>query len=320
MVSKILGESNVIRELKSRILKVAPTNVRVLILGPSGTGKELIAEAIHENSPRSSKPFIRLNCASVPSELIESELFGHEKGAFTGASERRLGRFEQADTGTLFLDEIGDMPLSMQSKLLRILQEGTFERIGGKTTIKVDVRVISATHRDLRSEITERRFREDLYHRISTFPLISPRLVEHLEDLPCLLRSLGVLEVSRAILAILEDRPWHGNIRELQNVIERAKLLGDGVITVASIREAISMDSIYSSQVDKAVKPKDFAPFIPESVIIPGLIAHKDGRRGIVEETDDTAYLVLECDLHGLPKLPATKDIWSKEDIEETRI
>ncbi|MEX0647662.1 MAG: sigma-54 dependent transcriptional regulator [Balneolaceae bacterium] len=233
---EIVGHSSGINQVKQIIEKVAPSNSRVLITGENGTGKELVARSIHDKSQRASKKFIDVNCAAIPSELLESELFGHEKGAFTGASDRRIGKFEQADGGTLFLDEIGDMSLDAQAKVLRALQENTITRVGGTERIKVDVRVLSATNKDLHDEIEQSKFREDLFHRLNVIPVHLPPLRKRCEDIPDLaekfLRELVEEDInysgkrfSAGALEVLQKQNWPGNIRELQNVIERLALL-----------------------------------------------------------------------------------------------
>jgi two-component system, NtrC family, nitrogen regulation response regulator NtrX len=235
----IMGRSPVIDRIKKTIEKIAPSSSRVLITGENGTGKELVARSIHNLSKRAAKRFVDVNCAAIPSELLESELFGHEKGAFTGASERRIGKFEQADGGTLFLDEIGDMSLDAQAKVLRALQENQITRVGGSETISVNVRVISATNKDLQSEIEKGTFREDLFHRLSVIPIHLPPLRERKEDIPVLakafLERLGSDDIVFAgksftndALELLTEQPWTGNIRELQNVVERLALLAPG--------------------------------------------------------------------------------------------
>jgi DNA-binding NtrC family response regulator len=217
---------------------VAATETRVCILGETGTGKELVAHTLHEKSPRASGPFIALNCAAVPAELIESELFGHEKGSFTGAAGRHVGKFEQADRGTLFLDEIGDMPLPMQAKLLRVLEEGEVERIGAPKPINVDVRVIVATHRILEALVRDGKFRQDLFHRVYVFPLLLPPLRERRDDIPGLIEHFAtqvcaqnnwkpVKFTSEAVQA-LQEYSWPGNVRELRNMVERLMLLASG--------------------------------------------------------------------------------------------
>ena len=223
------------RTVLSQVVKVAPTESTVLIIGESGTGKELIATSIHKHSNRKEKPIVSLNCAAIPEGLLESELFGHEKGAFTGATSAKKGRFEQAHGGTLFLDEIGDMPLSTQAKVLRVLQEREFTRVGGTRSLQVDVRFIAATNKNLQ-EMTERgEFREDLYYRLNVFSLYLPPLRERSEDIPLLVNhSLKKISkdtrMSPAALHVLMGYDWPGNIRELQNVMERASVMSDGII------------------------------------------------------------------------------------------
>lgn len=236
-LSSIIGESNAIKALLSMIEKIASSESTVLITGESGTGKELVATTIHYQSPRRDKPLIKVNCAALPEGLIESELFGHEKGAFTGALKKKPGRFELATGGTIFLDEVGDLPLSAQAKLLRVLQDKTFERIGGTETIRVDVRIIAATNRNLKEEIKRGRFREDLFYRLNVIPLSIPPLRERKEDIPVLVEYFlkkfnsqcgkHVRFSSDAMKALLEyDYP--GNVRELENIIERAVVLSQG--------------------------------------------------------------------------------------------
>ena len=234
----------------AQVDRVAPSESRVCILGETGTGKELVARAVHERSPRRDKPFVTLNCAAVPSELIESELFGHEKGAFTGAAARHLGKFEQADGGTLFLDEIGDMPQAMQAKLLRLLQEGELERVGGERPIVVNTRVIVATHRDLEALVRKGTFREDLYHRIFVFPIVVPPLRDRPEDIPALAQHFASLIAEQngwrmrgftpGGVDALTRYAWPGNVRELRNVVERLLLLTDDEIDEAPVREILS--------------------------------------------------------------------------------
>ena len=231
----IVGDSPKIHEILLQIRQVAPTNGRVLITGESGTGKELIAHAIHAFSERTEAPLVKVNCAAIPQELIESELFGHEAGSFTGASKKRVGKFEQADGGTIFLDEIGDMSLSTQAKVLRVLEEREYERVGGNQTLKTDVRVISATNKHLPDEIEKGNFREDLYYRLNVVPIHSPALRERIEDLPLLVdyflsrfcRENGkqTMSLSNAAMNNLRRRDWLGNVRELRNLMERVVIL-----------------------------------------------------------------------------------------------
>jgi two-component system, NtrC family, nitrogen regulation response regulator NtrX len=237
----IIGESAPILKVKETIEKVAPTEARVFVTGPNGAGKELVARALHEKSNRASGPMVEVNCAAIPSELIESELFGHEKGSFTSAIKQRIGKFEQANGGTLFLDEIGDMSLSAQAKVLRALQENKITRVGGDKEIKVDVRVIAATNKDIRKEIEENRFREDLYHRLSVIPVHVPSLNDRRDDIPLLIEKFlkDIAEdygtspktIQNGAVQYLQSLNWTGNIRELRNVVERLVIMCDKEIT-----------------------------------------------------------------------------------------
>lgn len=245
----------------------------MLITGANGTGKELVARWIHEKSPRVNEAFVDVNCAAIPSELIESELFGHEKGAFTGAHQQRKGKFEQADGGTLFLDEIGDMPLDAQSKLLRVLQEQEITRVGGSDSIKVDVRVLAATNKNLEQEITEGNFREDLYHRISVIPIEIPTLDERKQDIPSIANawlkklqqediSLGKVELTADGLDALQERSWSGNVRELQNAIERLAILSlDGRIDKSLIQTVLRSNNRTNKLDELAGQEDDFQLF-----------------------------------------------------------
>jgi transcriptional regulator with PAS, ATPase and Fis domain len=228
----IIGESLAMRGLLSLIRKVSPTDSTVLVLGESGTGKELVATSIHENRERKDQPFIKLNCAAIPAELLESELFGHEKGAFTGATKFKPGKFDMANGGTIFLDEIGDMPLSLQAKILRVLQEQEFYRVGGSRTVKVDVRIVASTNKNLERMVQEGTFREDLFYRLNVFTLHLPPLRERKEDIPLLvdyfLQSLPKkVEISSVALQMLIVYSWPGNIRELKNTIESAAVIAE---------------------------------------------------------------------------------------------
>jgi formate hydrogenlyase transcriptional activator len=234
----IVGDSPALRKVLDRVAIVAPTDSTVLLHGETGTGKELVARAIHNLSSRRDRPYVRMNCAAIPSGLLESELFGHERGAFTGALMQRKGRFELADRGTLFLDEIGDISLELQPKLLRAVQEQEFERLGSASTINVNVRMIAATHRDLRAMIQEEKFREDLFYRFNVFPIEIPPLRERREDIPLLVnyfvsklsQRMGkqIASVSRQTMEVLTDHSWRGNVRELANFIERAVIVTRG--------------------------------------------------------------------------------------------
>jgi DNA-binding NtrC family response regulator len=255
---ELVGSGAAMKKLLAQIDRVAASETRVCILGETGTGKELVARAIHEKSPRHENAFVTLNCAAVPAELIESELFGHEKGAFTGAAARHVGKFEQADGGTLFLDEIGDMPVAMQAKLLRVLEEGEVERVGGDKPVKVNVRVVVATHRNLDDLVKQNAFRSDLFHRIFVFPLTLPSLRERPEDFPALVEHFarqvaaqnGWKEKLFAEEAINELRrySWPGNVRELRNVVERLVLLAtDDTVTAADVRMALPAAASYEA-------------------------------------------------------------------------
>ena len=243
---EMIGESEPINHIKLMIEKVAQTDARVLITGPNGTGKELVAHQLHQKSERANAPIIEVNCAAIPSELIESELFGHVKGAFTSAVKDRAGKFEAADGGTIFLDEIGDMSLSAQAKVLRALQESLIQRVGADKDIKVDVRVIAATNKDLKKEIAEGRFREDLYHRLAVILIKVPSLNERRDDIPFLIEyfSIKIAEkqgnvpksFSKQAIKLLQEYDWTGNIRELRNVIERLIILGGNEISETDVK------------------------------------------------------------------------------------
>ncbi|NOZ87635.1 MAG: sigma-54-dependent Fis family transcriptional regulator [Deltaproteobacteria bacterium] len=243
----IIGQSPAMQRLFSEIEKVAPTKGRVLITGESGTGKELVARSIHSKSPRSNGAFVKLNCAAIPTELIESELFGHERGAFSGAAGRKKGKFELADGGTLFLDEIGDMSLATQAKVLRVLQTGEFTRVGGERSLKADVRVIAATNKNLEDEIEQGRFREDLFFRLNVIPIKTPPLKTRKEDIPLLIEhfvghfcrenNFRNKKVDPKVIERLQSYDWPGNVRELKNMIERLVIMSGPVITLADLPE-----------------------------------------------------------------------------------
>jgi formate hydrogenlyase transcriptional activator len=244
---EIVGNSDALRLVLARVEQVAPTQSTVLLLGETGTGKDLLAHAIHERSPRRQRPLVGVNCAALPAGLIESELFGHEKGAYTGAVAQRLGRFEIADGGTLFLDEVADLPLELQGRLLRVLQEGEFERVGSSRTMRVDVRIIAATNQDLEAAVRDGRFRIDLYYRLSVFPVVAPPLRDRPEDIPPLVwffvnryqRRMGrhIERVPRAAMDAMQQYEWPGNVRELQNVVERA--------LIRSTRDVLEIDDAF---------------------------------------------------------------------------
>ncbi|MGD8317293.1 MAG: sigma-54 dependent transcriptional regulator [Myxococcales bacterium] len=268
---EMIGESPVMRELFAQLEKVAPTSGRVLISGESGTGKELVARAIHRLSPRANKPFIKVNCAAIPAELIESELFGYERGAFTGAQGRKKGMFELANEGTLFLDEIGDMSASAQAKVLRALQSGEISRVGSEKAIAVDVRVLAATNKDLEIEVKEGRFREDLYFRLNVVPIVSPPLRDRSMDIPllatgflrefCAANGLRDKPIDDEVLDALAERPWPGNVRELRNVVERMAILSGDRITMEDLPD----EGVLSEGRRGSVPPSSVPPTIGQS-------------------------------------------------------
>jgi two-component system nitrogen regulation response regulator NtrX len=271
----MIGESAPMKRLWEEIERAAPSKGRVLICGENGTGKELVAAAIHENSPRRKQPFVKLNCAAIPKDLIESELFGHEKGAFTGATTRKEGKFELADTGSLLLDEIGDMSLDTQAKLLRVLEENEFEHLGGKTSIKVDVRVISSTNKDLAGEIKEGNFREDLYFRISVIPVEVPPLRDRKEDIPLLVDHFMRLfcqennkaskVISDGAVKVMMSYHWPGNVRELKNLVERLVIMTDE----SAIKETHVTPLLSGARVVSADKPmSDLVEGFEKSLIL----------------------------------------------------
>lgn len=261
---EIVCKGEAMRRVMAQLERVAASESRVCILGETGTGKELVARTIHERSPRASGPFVTLNCAAVPAELIESELFGHEKGSFTGASGRHIGKFEQADQGTIFLDEIGDMPLNMQAKLLRVLEEGEVERIGGDKPVRVNVRVLVATHRDLEARAREQKFRQDLFHRIYVFPLPLPPLRDRREDIPALVEHFSAqvcaqngwkpVPFTAEAMDALQSYTWPGNVRELRNMVERLMLLAtEGQVDLTTVQMALPKSSTAGPMPDVAL-------------------------------------------------------------------
>jgi two-component system, NtrC family, nitrogen regulation response regulator NtrX len=258
---EIVWQGEAMRRVMAQVDRVAASETRVCILGETGTGKELVARTLHERSPRASGPFITLNCAAVPAELIESELFGHEKGSFTGAAGRHIGKFEQAEHGTIFLDEIGDMPLHMQAKLLRVLEESEVERVGGEKPVRVDVRVLVATHRDLSSQVRDGKFRQDLFHRVYVFPLTLPPLRERREDIPRLIEHFAAqvsaqnnwkpIPFTPEALEALKSDSWPGNVRELRNMVERLMLLApDGTVDLDTVCLALPVPLPGSSSIE----------------------------------------------------------------------
>jgi len=244
---QMIGQTPAIQKVRDMIDRVAPTEARVLITGSNGTGKEIVARLLYEQSNRSGAPFVEVNCAAIPSELIESELFGHEKGAFTSAVKQRIGKFEQADGGTIFLDEIGDMSLSAQTKVLRVLQENKLSRVGSDKSIKVDVRVFAATNKNLQEEIAKGNFREDLFHRLNVIPIHVPDLEERKDDIPLLVdyfieqicseQGTQTKQINKDAIELLQQKTWNGNIRELRNVVERLIILGENPISKNDVEQ-----------------------------------------------------------------------------------
>ncbi len=267
---RILGESPKLKEILVLIDRIAPTDSRVLITGENGTGKELVAGALHRASKRHTKPLVEVNCAAIPTELIESELFGHEKGSFTGATAQRIGKFEQADGGTIFLDEVGDMSLAAQAKVLRVLEEGKIERVGGSKTIPVDVRVIAATNKNLLEEIAKGTFREDLYHRLNVIPIHVPPLRDRREDIPILTKAFMEEICARngkprknmadRAMQILTAMEWRGNVRELRNMVERLVIISPGNAIDGALLESVRSDKV-SEMDDIIVGSKTFQDF-----------------------------------------------------------
>jgi DNA-binding NtrC family response regulator len=259
-IGNMVGESSGLRGVLRAIQVVAPTDAAVLIQGETGTGKELVAHAIHDHSSRSRRPFVMVNCAAIPATLLESELFGHEKGAFTGAIAQKIGRFEAAHQGTLFLDEIGEIPLELQPKLLRVLQEQEFDRLGGNRTIRVDVRIVAATNRNLEQMVEQVKFRSDLYYRLNVFPVTIPPLRERRQDIPLLIRfftqksakkmNRAIEEIPSSALDELTMYDWPGNIRELQNLVERSVILSPGPVLQISAPDSLPVSESYSLRKD----------------------------------------------------------------------
>jgi transcriptional regulator with GAF, ATPase, and Fis domain len=317
----IVGVDNGLRQVMERVVQVARADVPVLIFGETGSGKEVIARAIHDGSGRRDGPFLRVNCGAIPAELIDSELFGHERGSFTGAVGTRQGWFERADGGTLFLDEIGELPLAAQVRLLRVIQDGVFERVGGQRSLEVDVRIVGATHRDLPRMIAEHRFREDLWYRISVFPIYLPALRDRLEDLPALAlhfaqraaRRFGLpLQVpNMADLDVMSRYPWPGNIRELAAVIDRAAILGNGQrLEIAQAlgfgaiqrpqtddaRQELAVSSMPLAYAQRALPPRRISPMRAFSTDEP--IIQPEHESAVIEPLDQAMRRYIEVALH----------------------
>ncbi len=312
MFEEIVGSSPALQEVLSRVAKVASADSTVLITGETGTGKELIARAIHKRSPRSSRAFVSVNCAAIPRDLVASELFGHEKGAFTGATQRRLGRFESAEGGTIFLDEVGELPAEMQIALLRVLQEREFQRVGGNESVKTDVRVVAATNRDLQAAIAEGHFREDLFYRLNVFPIEVPPLRERKEDISLLVQYFveryaskagkTISSISKKSMELLQAYSWPGNIRELQNVIERSVVICDS--------ENLSVDESWlarrTTATDATARPLTEKLAAQEREMIEAALAESNGRvsgprgaavrLGIPQSTLDSKIKALKID------------------------
>lgn len=292
--SGMVGKNPKMLQVYQLIEKVAPTQASVLITGESGTGKELVAKAIHNNSPRESQPFIAVNCAALSENLLESELFGHEKGAFTGAVTMRKGRFEMADQGSIFLDEVGEIPLALQAKLLRVLQEKTFERVGGGKTLEVDVRILSASNKDLREEVAAGRFREDLFYRLNVIPVSLPPLRERMDDMRLLAdfflekyrQELGkeTLSVSQDAMKLLMKLPWEGNIRELENTIERAAILCSEDSIEA---EDVQPDTMIADEKSGLSQDVDLQQLIPENAPLNDVL-YSIEKKMLLQALDDT--------------------------------
>jgi two-component system nitrogen regulation response regulator NtrX len=311
---RIIGGSEKIKEVLAVIDQVAPTDARVLITGENGTGKELIAHALHRASKRNAKQFIEVNCAAIPSEMIESELFGHEKGSFTGATAQRIGKFEQADGGTLFLDEIGDMSLQAQAKVLRALEEGKIERVGGSKLNSVDVRVLSATNKKLEEEITKGNFRNDLFHRLNVIPIHAPALREHRDDIPALVQSFiddvcsrnGIARkaISTDAINVLMQRDWPGNVRELKNAVERLVILSHGTSIDMSVLDSFgSISGVDSGSLDVSGTFQDFKERAEAAFIKKQLEFHKWNVTKTAEAMDiQRSHLYTKMKRYGLAK------------------
>jgi sigma-54 specific flagellar transcriptional regulator A len=312
--SLIIGLSRPMVEVRYLLRQVAASSASVIVTGPSGSGKEMVARAIHAESDRAARAYVAVNCGAIPRDLLESELFGHEKGAFTGAISQKRGKFEDAHGGTLFLDEIGDMPAEMQVKLLRVLEERSVQRVGGRGEIAVDTRIVSATHRDLHEAIDAQRFREDLYYRLAVFPIDLPSLGERREDIPCLVRHFlknmgprGDLKLSQAAMDRLIAHNWPGNVRELRNVIERAVILFPGQTVSGEQVEIILCRRSRSSNAERAAlweatensAPASVSAAVPEPLIAEPVIAEPAAFAAAVAEPEEASTVVEASDRFG---------------------
>jgi DNA-binding NtrC family response regulator len=327
----MIGTGPKMRAIFDKIRKTAPTTGRVLVTGENGTGKELVARALHDGSKRADKPFVKLNCAAIPSELIESELFGHEKGAFTGATQQRRGKFELADGGTLFLDEVGDMNPSAQAKVLRVLQEGELERVGGHETIRVDVRVVAATNKDLQAEIKAGRFREDLYYRLNVVPIEVPPLREHKEDVPALVEHF--VEVACAqndrrrktvlpgAITLLMQYDWPGNVRELKNSIERLVILTGDAPTIgeADVQDILPTVKQVKTRYARGTALKDLVAAAERELILAALEANDHHIANTARELQlERSHLYKKMRALGInPRGESKSDVDDAEDAAE---
>jgi len=309
---EFVGTSAAFRQVMHAVERVAPSDTTVLLCGETGTGKDVIARALHARSIRRERPLITVNCAALPAGLVESELFGHEKGAFTGAIQRRLGRFETADGGTLFLDEIGDLPLEMQAKLLRVLEHGTFERVGSARTITVDVRVLAATNQPLGQLVAEGKFRADLFYRVNVFPIHLPPLRERPEDIGLLAHFFAqkfrarlkkpIAAIDQRSLARLQRYPWPGNVRELEHIIERAVLLADG--EVLAVDWPLGTGALVSAKGGEPTNPTPFTTFVEmERTYLAEVLRHTGGRIAGPGGAAETLDLPVSTLRHRLKKL-----------------
>jgi sigma-54 specific flagellar transcriptional regulator A len=299
----LIGDSPAIVDIRRLVRQVAPSSASVIVTGPSGSGKEMVARAIHAESDRSTQPYVAVNCGAIPRDLLESDLFGHEKGSFTGAINQRRGRFEEAHGGTLFLDEIGDMPADMQVKLLRVLEERAVERIGGRGPIAIDARIISATHRDIEEAIGAQRFREDLFYRLAVFPIHLPSLAERREDVPLLIRHFlrrsgwnASIKFAPAAMDRLVAHNWPGNVRELRNVIERAAILYQGQTISAEQVDCALLPRVRRNSGERAAVWEASTRAVPPAPLPANVAALTDGEDIIGDENVDLRMIVADLE------------------------